>query len=152
MTLQKERLTNENGNVTVVALFILVILTLVGISASRTSTTDMLIARNQIPYKQDFFVAEGGQNIEATEVGVGNYPITNIDDVNAELTYSGSESSHHRVLNETYDSKVNYAGHHLPPKGYSVIRFSRYDYIVETSDESDVVNINSRYYKIGPKP
>jgi Tfp pilus assembly protein PilX len=40
---------------------ILVILTLIGISASRTSNTDVIAARNLIPHKQDFYVAEAGQ-------------------------------------------------------------------------------------------
>ena len=152
MILQKERVTDKNGNVTVVALMILVILTLIGLLASRTSSTDILLAGSLIPYKQDFFIAEGGQSREASEIGAGNYPITNIDGSGIELSYNGSEELPHKVLNETYNSKVEYGGYHFPPKGYSIIRFSRYDYIVKTSDDSKSVNINSRYYKIGPKP
>ncbi|MCP4669498.1 MAG: hypothetical protein GY849_24455, partial [Deltaproteobacteria bacterium] len=68
----------ERGSVTVVALVLLMALTLLGISASRTSTTDIRIAANEIPYKDGFFVAEGGVNRESIEVGNGNYGVLNI--------------------------------------------------------------------------
>jgi Tfp pilus assembly protein PilX len=65
----------ETGNITVIALMILIILTLIGISAGRTSNTDVTAARNLIPHKQDFYVAEAGQNMEAVKIGM-KYPLT----------------------------------------------------------------------------
>ena len=79
MTLHKDLLNRENGSVTVIALMILVVLTLIGISASRTSTTDMQIANNQIPHKRDFYFSEGGQNREAATIGRGGYPVSDVN-------------------------------------------------------------------------
>jgi len=53
-------LGNEDGSVLVVALVMLVLLTIIGISASTTSTIEIQIAGNEKIYKQNFFRAEGG--------------------------------------------------------------------------------------------
>src|SRR5512145_549993 len=115
MYLHKDIISRENGNVTVIALMILVILTIIGISASRTSTTDMQIARNQIPHKQDFFISEGGQNREAAFIGTGGHPITNINTPSILV----NNSTHEISTGKTYDYTIKYEGHFLPPKGYS---------------------------------
>ena len=146
------QMINEKGSITVVALMILVVLTLIGISVSRTSTIDMQIARNQIPYKQNFYVAEGGQNREAAEIGAGNYPVMNIDASDSPITYQGSDTNPHTVSGKTYTYDVTYKGYFPPPTGYSIIHFSRYDYTVHTEGgDSGAVEIDARYYKIGPK-
>jgi Tfp pilus assembly protein PilX len=62
---------NEQGSITVIALMILVVLTLLGITITRTSTIDVQIAGNEIYYKQNFYVAEGGIHREAADVGQG---------------------------------------------------------------------------------
>ncbi len=150
MTLYKDIILKENGNVTVIALMILVILTIIGISASRTSTTDMQIARNQIPHKQDFFVSEGGQNKEAAFIGTGGYPVT---DVNTPSPYDDPlADGKYDILTagKSYDYKIYYEGHFLPPKGYSTEGYARYDYTVDTEGGTSKYAIDSRYYKIGP--
>jgi len=160
---------NEQGSVTVIALMILVVLTLLGITITRTSTIDVRIAGNEIFYKQDFYVAEGGIHREAAEVGSGNYPVMNINatvpdkladqdgQANgnplpapahevAGITYTGSP------YNNPYDFTLNYLGYFLPPQGYSVVHFSRYDYNVKDVEATGGgVKITSRYFKIGPK-
>lgn len=146
MTNNKDILLRENGNVTVIALMILVILTIIGISASRTSTTDMQIARNQIPHKQDFFISEGGQNREAAFIGTGGHPIINI---NTPSTLVDDET-HDISAGKSYDYSIEYEGHFLPPKGYSTEGFARYDYSVDTEGGTSKYAIYSRYYKVGP--
>ena len=150
------RYTDEKGNITVIALMILVILTLIGISASTTSTIDMQIARNEIPHKQNFYIAEGGQNREAAEIGAGNYPVTDINN-KIELANQADFDPPHKVLDNSYDFAVDYEGYYPPPTGYSIIHFSRYDYSVDvrgrisTASVGSGVSVYSRYYKIGPK-
>jgi hypothetical protein len=51
---------NEEGNVLITAFIILVVLTLIGVFATRTAQMDMQIASNEIPYKRNFYLAEGG--------------------------------------------------------------------------------------------
>jgi hypothetical protein len=147
---------NQAGNVTVVALMLLAVLTLIGLSASRIASLDIQIAGNQIPYKQNFYVAEGGIHREAAEVGQGEYPVTNLYNFDVLLADEGGQASgsalpgpSHDVLGVSYDFDLYYEGYYLPPAGYSVIHFSRYDYSIEAWGEE--VRVGSRYYKIGPK-
>jgi hypothetical protein len=53
-------LSNEEGSVIILSLMVLVILSIVGFSASRTSTTEMQIVRNDATYQQNFYLAESG--------------------------------------------------------------------------------------------
>ena len=137
----------DDGNVSVVALMILAILTLIGISASSTSNTDILVAQNQIPYKKDFYIAEGGQNKEAIKISRGDYPVFNTEDSDVILDSSTSE-----ILSENYyDYEVSYKGAYPPPSGYSILHFKRFDYGVKTKISKTELTINARYYVIGPK-
>jgi hypothetical protein len=138
---------NDYGNVSVIALMILVILTLIGISASRISNTDIIVAQNQIPYKKDFYIAEGGQNKEAIKISSGDYPVANIEDQDVILDASTSEIS----AGNNYDYEITYKGAYLPPSGYSVLHFNRFDYGVKTKIKKTELTINARYYIIGPK-
>jgi hypothetical protein len=147
---------NENGSVTIIALIILIVLTIIGISASRTATIDIKIAANQIPYKKSFYISEGGINRESIEVGSGSYPVVNVDDFGAHLAdEAGQDNGNplpspapHEVAGHPYDFNLVYEGHFLPPAGYSVTNFSRYDYSIDST--SGNVGVDSRYYKIGP--
>lgn len=58
----KERclLSNENGSVLVVALIMLVLLTLIGISATTTSEIETKIAGNERAFKRNLYLAEAG--------------------------------------------------------------------------------------------
>jgi len=56
------RLRNEEGNVMVIAFVLLVVMTLIGIFATRSAQVDLLVAYNEVPYRQNFYIAEGGVN------------------------------------------------------------------------------------------
>lgn len=51
---------NERGSVIVIAMIVLVLLTIIGISATNTSTTELQIATNEQLYKIAFYAADGG--------------------------------------------------------------------------------------------
>ena len=144
---------SEQGSITVIALMILVVLTLLGITISRTTTIDVQIAGNEIPFKQNFYVAEGGINREAAEIGAGNYPVMNINTFPVELANQTAHSPRHKVAGADYDFSLEYEGFFLPPQGYSVVHFSRYDYDVEALGDpaASRIRVASRYFKIGPK-
>jgi len=151
---------NEQGSITVIALMILVVLTLLGITITRTSTIDMQIAGNEIPFKQNFYVAEGGIHREAAEVGAGNYPVLNINTpgplADEVIQANGNPlppPAPHLVNGREYDFTLDYLGFFLPPQGYSVVHFSRYDYDVDSFGDpaGSRIRVASRYYKIGPK-
>jgi len=81
-------LSNENGSAIVMALVVLVVLTIVGLVASRTSTIELLIAGNDVRHKISFYAADGGtetgielveQNIEERSFGTSTvWGATNI--------------------------------------------------------------------------
>ncbi len=58
----KERwiIGSEEGSVLIVALVMLVMLTLLGVSATRTSTIEIRIADNERNYQRTFYVANAG--------------------------------------------------------------------------------------------
>ena len=150
----------EQGSITVIALMILVVLTLLGITITRTSTIDMQIAGNEIPFKQNFYVAEGGIHREAAEVGRGNYPVLNITTAGKLADHDGLVGGGalplpdpHLVNGRAYDFTLGYLGFFLPPQGYSVVHFSRYDYDVDSFGDpaGSRIRVASRYFKIGPK-
>jgi len=141
----------ERGSITAIALMLLVVLTLLGIAATRTATIDIQIASNEIPYKQSFYISEGGIHREAAEIGRGNYPVVDINTpaVLAAQNSSSLPSPAHEVNGTPYDFTIAYKGFFRPPPGYSAIHFSRYDYSIEATVQN--VTIETRCYKIGPK-
>jgi hypothetical protein len=157
------RLKREEGNVLIVALIFLVILTLIGIFATRTAQMDLQIASNEMPYKRNFYLAEAGLYREAAEIGRGNYPVANINSFDQPLAERvGGEvvlgdplpgAPHvvkdHVGADQIYDFEVRYEGFFPPPPGYSAIHFVRYDYNVRV--DSNRVTVDSRLYRIGPK-
>lgn len=146
----------EQGSITVIALMMLVVLTLIGIMASRTATTDLQISGNEVPFKQNFFVGEGGVNRESAEVGRGNYPVVQVNTAARLADQTGQTNGSqlplprpHVVAGTAYTFTLDYLGFFLPPPGYSVIHFSRYDYDIDATGGR--INVASRYFKIGPK-
>ena len=53
-------LNNQRGSALIIALLMLVVLTLLGISATTTSTVELQISGNDKLYKRSFFAADGG--------------------------------------------------------------------------------------------
>lgn len=142
----------EGGSITIVALVMLAVLTVLGITITRISSTDIQIAGNELFRRQEFYVAEGGVNREAQEVGSGNYEVTDIYVSHVMATQLSVELPlpvPHQVMGETYDFTLQYIGLFVPPAGYSAITFNRYDYDVDA--QHGVGGVDTRYYKIGPK-
>ncbi len=59
----KQMMSNEDGSVVFVAIVILILLTVMGISATNTSTIEVLIAGNEIDYKEAFYFADGSTDV-----------------------------------------------------------------------------------------
>jgi hypothetical protein len=155
------RLKNEEGNLTIIAFVLLVVLTLIGIFATKTAQIDLQTAFNEVPYKQNFYIAEGGVNREAAELGQGMYPVANVNQPGLLATQAGRYPSGslpgdpHVVAGTAYNFTVRYIGPYAAPAGYSALHFSRYDYGVDVRaramTSSGEVRVASRLYKIGPK-
>ncbi len=66
-------LNNEDGYFLILAtLMILVLLTILGVSASRTANTEIAVAANEMVYQRNFYLAEGAL-MEAID-GLANTP------------------------------------------------------------------------------
>lgn len=149
-------LKNEEGNVLIVALLFLVILTLIGIFSTNTARMDMQIASSEIPYKRNFYVAEAGLYREAAELGRNNYPVTDINApvllasrVDGTVIKGPLPGAAHLAFGQDYDFSVSFIGFFPPPPGYSALHFSRFDYDVDVTANN--ARVDSRLYRIGPK-
>jgi hypothetical protein len=143
---------NEDGSAVVVAFMLLVVLTLLGVFSTRTAKIDIQVAYNEIPYQQNFYIAEGGVHREAAEVARGNYPVANAlvpQTLATEASGSLPAPTPHWVDGSYYSFQVDYLGFFSPPAGYSILHFSRYDYDIQATRGD--VTVRARYFKIGPK-
>jgi hypothetical protein len=151
------RLKTEQGSVMIIAFVLLVVLTLIGIFATRTAQIELLTAYNEVPYKQNFYIAEGGMNREVAELGQGSYAVQQVFSpwILATQTSPNLPGSEHKVLGKSYDFTVKYIGAYTAPSGFSAIHFSRYDYSVDAwaggTASSGKVHVGSRVFRIGPK-
>ena len=98
--------TNEHGSALVVALIVLVLLTLIGVSATTTSQIETQIAGNERTYMQDFYVADSSwkegvgwlNNLVAppTPINIANNDVTSgVTDLNT----VGSGDVDHDIYN-----------------------------------------------------
>jgi hypothetical protein len=148
------RLKSEEGNLTIIAFVLLVVLTVIGVFATKTAQIDLQTAYNEVPYKQNFYVAEGGVNQEAAVLGSGDsiYAVTNVN-ISQPLATNANRSL--PGLLNPYVVTVRYLGYYPAPSGYSALHFNRYDYFVDAraggTGSSGQVRVASRLYKIGPK-
>lgn len=78
--LPNEMLRNEEGSALVIALIIMVVLTLLGTVATRTSTTELKIADNNKWHKLTFYEADGATEL-ATELIEQNIEEIGFDDL-----------------------------------------------------------------------
>jgi hypothetical protein len=80
---------NENGSVMVAAVMILVLLTIVGIAATKNSTTEQHLATNTLLYERSFYAAEAG--FEHAK-GILKVPYTEQNQANTAMGNPGSWS------------------------------------------------------------
>lgn len=142
----------ETGSLSFLAIVILAVLTILGASASSVTRTELMIAKNEAFGKTAFYIAEGGLQREAREVGAGNYALSGVHRPQQIASQDSSDlpgGAPHTVLGGTYEFVVEYLGFFAPNKGFSATQFSRYDYAVDVQKAG--VNIRARYGRIGPK-
>lgn len=120
-------LKNEEGSVILVAMIIMVLLLVMGISATNMSSIEMQILRNAIMQKQEFYFTEGGMVEVATDVNLASadrvgtaadrtsedntYAITNID---TPVILTETEYDATRVENPTATQIINYTDNNWP--------------------------------------
>lgn len=116
-------LKGEDGSIVVIALMILVVLTLLGISATRTAETEIQIARNENIFKQNLYLAEcaamaGAQMLEnETDITIledlslnwlhSSLPDT---DIRSDTNWNPSNNNSNQVLDTTTRYLAVYQG------------------------------------------
>jgi hypothetical protein len=99
-----EQLRNEEGSVLLVALFILVILSLIGMSASSTTQVELQIAGNEQFHNIAFFNADSG--VYATPKIITAAFVQGGDPTFPQITYLGNSGTFYREIMgfDPYDS------------------------------------------------
>jgi hypothetical protein len=129
---------DEKGSVTVVALLILVILTILGITITRTTNLDLKISTNELFQKQNFYVVEGGVYREAAEVGFGSYAVTDINTVHTIAKQDHQWGGAQKAGLTSTDGNTIIAGSSLPGdadgSGFHVIEGAKDQGLTNTDD------------------
>jgi Tfp pilus assembly protein PilX len=141
-------LNNQNGSVIVVAMIILALLTILGISSTSTSTLEVRIATNSQDYQLDFYAADSGWKdgamwIEEQQDDTRR-PVNNVGNI---VKNFGWENAHTRINQKSYTMDPP------PPPDFAVLNpdsaWATKDGI-DNDDDGDIDEIdetafNSRY-------
>ena len=99
-------LNNERGSVLIIAVLMLVLLTIIGISATNTTTTDLQIAGNEKTHRIAFYAAESG--IEAGRAVLNG--LKNADSGNWDNLLAGNDLVGQPSGTTTLDAVLDSAG------------------------------------------
>jgi hypothetical protein len=132
MKLFSSQQKGEQGYIVVVALVILTLLSIIGISASRTTSTELLIARNEKSHKVAFYAAEAARGYVARNTTLyGTDHIT----VGGTIDFPNpSDSAEEYLLNtnpkQSFKGNVEYLGSFPVPrgKGFEAGKFRAHKY------------------------
>lgn len=126
----KDTVNNENGFVLVTAVLVLVIVTIIGIAATRTSETELQIVGNEKLHNLAFYAAEaaGAYVAENPDLYGGN----NIT-VGGFLYFPNNDDSSQRYAlgsTQSFNGDVEYLGSTAPPRGsgYEAGKFKAHRY------------------------
>jgi hypothetical protein len=147
-------LKNEEGSALVIALFALLLLTLIGIGGNDTASTEIQIAANDKFHKLSFYAGEAGRAYVASDialygpnnisVGSGiNFP----NDADPSQTYALGPS-------QSFSGEVEYIGNSQPPRGsgYEAGKFKAHRYQMTVNGQgprSAMTQIEAGFYRIG---
>jgi hypothetical protein len=159
---QKFKLENEKGSVTVLAVVLLMLLTLLGMAALSTSSIETQIAGNELRYKLAFYAAEsakayvawrpdlyGPDNITA---GTPHYfPNDPVPYVGITGTLPAAQPIN---ATQSFNGEVEYNSSSSPPRGsgYSIGTFRAHQYQMVCngySPNNTVKDIVVGFYRIG---
>lgn len=149
-----DKLSDEQGSVMVIALLILVLLTIIGISATTTSQIEIQNSGNKKFHKTAFYSAEAARAyVVASPDLYGNDNITagsylcfpNNDDPSEDFSLCSSQS---------FNGEVEYLNSSAPPRGsgYQVGKFKAHNYEMRcsgTGPNNAASQIGAGFYRIG---
>lgn len=147
-------LKNEEGSVIVVTLVVLVVLTILGTSLTRTSTTEVQIAANDQFYKMSFFTAEAARSWVA-----GNPDLYGPDNLTSGTPVdfpNAADPTQRFTLGPTqaFNGDVEYMNSADPPRGtgYEVGKFRAHVYQMRClgyGPRNAESRVEAGFYRIG---
>ena len=154
--------SNENGFATILALMVLVLLTLMGISGIKTSNFELQNATNDNLHKMAFYSAEASRAYVMNNPGF--YGVTNLDSTiphlfpNNSSPYvpitSGTVSPFNLGNGNSFNGSVQYVGSATPPRGsgYDATKFRAHTYsstALGNGPRNTTERIEVGFYRIG---
>ena len=145
---------NENGSVLVVTLIMLCLLSLIGIAASRTSETEVIVANNQRNYKVAFYTAETARYYVSKTPDLYNSAHITIDE---EVSFSDEDNATVKdkmPSDQTFNGDVSYTGSFTVPRGagFDAGNYRAHKYKMDCDGygpSNGHANIKSGFYRIG---
>jgi len=128
MNTRKNFFNNESGSAIVVAIMILVLLTIFGLSAINTSTTEQHLATNTLLYERSFYTAEAG--LEHVKAILKVELAKNIDNPNPgrfDFALDGSGPVSDKATDCNFDGGVELLNDQLDGVTYTVTAWNNYD-------------------------
>jgi hypothetical protein len=169
MAAVKNTLNNENGMAMVIVILMLTIITILGIAASQTSTTEVQLASNERRIVDDFYKAEGGlldtlesSNIWLTDAfllagsTVASYTNATVNfddgasDAIAEIRYIENSGTAVAGLSQAAND-LPLSSHTGPPpagSGYSMGKFQAHRYGVTATSATGNAQVQSGVWKV----
>ena len=156
----QNRIESEKGSAILLAVFVLFILTMLGLYANTASTVDIQIASNDRDYVQVFYGAESGWQVGVTWLDA-QYPLpttsVGLDTSGGSLNFSSgkyaSPDSNTVDGSNTYRVAVRFDGTQHAP-GYST-DFRRFRYMIDSTGsgpqnaESQVIVTAQKVERVG---
>jgi hypothetical protein len=145
------RLNNEDGSVIVVALILMVLLLIMGISATRMSTIELQIIRNTIIQKQTFYSAEAAREYVPSNTAL--YHDANIN-VGVGINFPGPGASDKvSIGSQSFNGTVTYVGSSQPPRGSGMeagkFKAHRYEIIANGYVNEAQSTVEAGFYRMG---
>jgi len=150
---EKCLLKNEDGFVLVIALIMMVLLTLLGVSASTTTEIEIQIAGNERSHGIAFYAAEAaGAYVAGSPDLYGGGNIT----VGGYIDFPNDEdaSARYALGSTSFNGDVEYVGSSAPPRGsgYAVGKFKSHNYRMTCNgygSPNSESQIQAGFYRIG---
>ncbi|WP_084511669.1 PilX N-terminal domain-containing pilus assembly protein [Desulfatibacillum aliphaticivorans] len=87
----KKAVSSENGSILILALLVMVVLSLLGVTAMTSSSTDIAVAKNQDVYNRNFALAEAAARLGALQVKSAKYAPRPDDDALGDTGFTDDE-------------------------------------------------------------
>ncbi|MFC1859426.1 PilX N-terminal domain-containing pilus assembly protein [Thermodesulfobacteriota bacterium] len=153
---------DEKGSVIIIALIVLVLLTIIGTSATDITSVELQISANDKFHKVAFYSAEAGRGYVAAKpdiygpenitTGVSHYFPNDTDPYVANTT--DPSVSYTLGVSQTFTGTVGYTGFSNPPRGsgYEAGKFRAHKYTLAsggTGPRNSASDIEAGFYRIG---